>query len=159
MAVEPGPLIFVLDQNLGRHMLGLLRQARICPDERLTSLAELGFAGDKPDEDWMPELGKLGSYVCVTRDGNILNAAVRRDAWLSSGIGIIMLDKKWGHLPISEWARRVLYWWPAMIRRAEGGPAGAAWTVPNRIGEPQEANIRQITGEVPRKKSGGRIGQ
>ncbi len=149
MAVRAAGLIFVLDHNLGVHMLEVLRKAMIWPDEQLTSLAEMGYAGGLPDEEWITHLGKRGGHVAITRDGNILNAAIRREAWRSSGLGLIILDKKWGMLPRREWARHILYWWPAMTQRALEGEPGAAWTVAPRIAEPPDFWIRKVTGRGP----------
>ena len=146
MAGGASGLRFVLDQNLGRHVLGFLRQAEICPADQVTSLEELGYARDLDDEEWIADLGRRGGHIAITRDGNILNAAIRREAWLSSGLGMILLDKKWGGLPRRDWPRHLLYWWPYMTTRAIEGKPGAAWTVSCRISEPPQGWIRQVTG-------------
>lgn len=52
MAGEAGGLTFVLDQNFGARTLDVLKLARLAPVGRITSLTELGFAADAPDEDW-----------------------------------------------------------------------------------------------------------
>ena len=104
----PGGLTFVLDENLGG-VLELLRGARVRPEGMITNLEELGFPAGANDEDWMPELGKRGSFVAITRGGEILNAAVRRNAFRSSGIRLLMLDKKWGLLPIRDLVRALFY--------------------------------------------------
>jgi len=121
--------------------------ARVCPDEQLTSLAELGYAGDMADEDWITALGARSGHVAITRDGNILNAVVRRSAWRASGLGLIILDKKWGSLPRREWARHMLYWWPVMTARVLQGAAGAAFTVAPRIQEPPANWMREVSGD------------
>jgi hypothetical protein len=128
-------------------MLAVSRIAGVCPEDQLTSLPELGYAGDMPDEEWMAALGAKGGDVAVTRDGNILNAAVRRSAWRSSGLGMIILDKKWGSLPRRDWARHILYWWPVMTARVLQGPAGNSFTVAPKIQEPPSTWIRIISGD------------
>ena len=127
-------------------MLAYLRQSEVCPADQVTSLEELGYARDLADEEWIQDLGGKGGHIAVTRDGNILNAAVRRDVWLSSGLGLILLDKKWGGLPRREWLRHLIYWWPYMTKRALDGRPGGAWTVSCRIAEPPKEWIRPVTG-------------
>ena len=136
----------MLDQNLGRVVLGFLRQSEVWPPDKLTSLSELGYASDLDDEKWIADLGRKGGYIAVTRDGNVLNAAIRREAWLTSGLGMILLDKKWGGLPRRDWPRHLLYWWPYMTARALEGKPGSAWTVSCRIADPPKEWIRQVTG-------------
>ena len=129
---------------MGAPLLGLLRQARVCPPGQLTSLEELGFAGDLADETWMTALGERGANVVITRDGNILNAEIRRRAWQQSGIGLIVLDKKWGGLTTRDLSRYLLYWWPVMTGRTIQGGASTAWTVAGRIHEPLADWMRPI---------------
>jgi hypothetical protein len=131
-------------------MLGVLRAAKMHPEAELTSLAELGFPGEAPDEQWMSDLGNRGGHIVITRDGNILNAALRRSAWEASGLGLIILDKQWAMLPIREWARHMLYWWPHATRRALDGEPGSAWTVKPRISEPPAEWIRRVTAGRPK---------
>ena len=151
MAVDAaGGLTFVLDENLGAGVLNILRLARVQPVGRLTSLEELGFVMGGPDEDWLLKLGKLGGHVAVTRDGEILNAAVRRDAWQASGVRILLLDKKWGLMPLRDIVRALLYWWPLMVRYAQAGAPGTAWTISHKVHEPPETGIRLVTGGGPK---------
>lgn len=150
MAVDPAPeLTFVLDQNLGGSMIEILRLAKARPVGRITTLSELGYPGDADDEDWMADLGGRGDYVAVTRDSKILNEAVRRAAWRSSGIRILLLKDDWGRLPIRELARALLYWWPRMVLHADAGTPGTAWSVAYRVYEPPQDAIRLITGTGP----------
>ena len=153
MAHGAARLIFVLDQNLGRHVLEFLRASEVCPADQVTSLEELGYARDLADEEWIAKLGQLGHHVAVTRDGNILNATLRREAWLASGLGLMLLDKRWGMLPRREWPRHLLYWWPHMIAVASAGKKGGAWTVACRIPEPLKEWIRPVTGPPIIKRS------
>lgn len=150
MAVDASDgLTFVLDENLGG-ALSILRMARVQPEGKLSSLEELGFPAGTADEDWISELGQRGNFVVVTRDGEILNAAVRRDAWRASRVRLLLLDKKWGLMPIREIVRALLYWWPLMVRYAQAGAPGTAWTVSHKIQEPLETGIRLITGAGPK---------
>lgn len=122
----PGGLTFVLDENLGRGVLNILRMARVQPLGMLTSLEELGFPAGRDDADWILDLGRRGNFVAITRDGEILNAAARRDAWRASGVRLLLLDKKWGLMPLGEIVRSLLYWWPLMVHYAEAGTPGTA---------------------------------
>jgi hypothetical protein len=73
----------------------------------------------------------------VTRDGEILRASVRLDAWRSSALTLLLLDGRWGQLIIPDMARSLMYWWPLMVARAEAAKAGTAWTVPHRVPAPR----------------------
>jgi PIN like domain len=141
-------LTFVLDENLGS-ALPILRMARVQPEGMLTSLGELGFPPGTLDEVWISELGRSGNFVVITRDGEILNATVRRDAWRASGVRLLLLDKKWGLMPIRDVMRALFYWWPMMVRYAEAGAPGTAWTVTHKVQEPPETGIRLVTGPGP----------
>jgi hypothetical protein len=151
MAVDAsGGLTFVLDENLGGNVLSILRMARVQPEGMLTSLEELGFSAGDADEDWISALGQRGNFVAITRDGEILNAAVRRDAWRASGVRLLLLDKKWGLMPIRDIVRSLLYWWPMMVHYAQAGAPGTAWTVSHKVQEPPETGIRLVTGMRPK---------
>lgn len=143
MAGEASGLTFVLDENLGPRTLELLRLAKMAPVGRVTSLVELGFAPESPDEEWMPALGARGRHVAVTRDGEILRASVRLEAWRGSGLTLLILDGRWGHLPIAEMTRALVYWWPHMVAHAEASMPGTAWTVPHKV-PPPEKDIRLV---------------
>lgn len=138
MAGASGSLTFVLDQNFGPSTLQLLRHARVEPVSRITSLAELGYPANADDEDWMPQLGKRGHHVVVTRDGAILQAAIRVNAWERSGLTLLLLDGQWGQLPFRELSRALLYWWPIMVEQSEAAKPGTAWTVPHGVPNPSK---------------------
>ena len=127
-------MIFVLDQNLGRIVLAFL-SIRGLPARKLTSLSELGYAIYPTTRNGSLDLGRKSGYIAVTRDGNVLNAAIRREAWLTSGPGMILLDKKWGGFRARLAAPSSL-WWPYMTARALEGKPGSAWTVSCRIAYP-----------------------
>ena len=137
-------LTFVLDQNFGAPMLQMLRNAKVEPVGLITSLDELGYPPDAPDEAWMPALGKQGSHAVVTRDGEILRASVRLAAWQTSGLTLLILDGHWGQLPLRELSRSLLYWWPIMVRQADATKGGVAWTVPHGVPPPGK-EIRLVT--------------
>ena len=91
-----GGLTFALDRNLGPNILRILQLAKTSPVGRITSLEEMGIPADALDETWLGELGKRGRFAAVTRDGDILNAVVRRSAWRSSGVSLLLLDRREG---------------------------------------------------------------
>jgi hypothetical protein len=144
MAGEASGLTYVLDENLGPRTLELLRLAKMPPVGRITSLAGLGFASGVSDEEWMPALGTRGRHVAITRDGEILRASVRLEAWRTSGITLMILDGRWGQLSIAEIARGLIYWWPYMTEAAEAAAVGSAWTVPHNVPAPPR-RIRLVT--------------
>jgi hypothetical protein len=137
-------LTFVLDHNLGKNVLQILRLAKVQPEGLITSLEEMGIPGETPDEAWLMALRQKGGCVAVTRDGEILNAAVRRAAWRASGVSLLLLDKKWGLVPIKEIARTLLFWWPHMVEHAYAGVAGSAWTVSPNIPAAPSKGIRLV---------------
>jgi hypothetical protein len=105
-----------------------MRALRAPGAPQIHDVRELGLHG-MADEVLMIELGKLGYAGFVTRDSRILNAAIRRDAWLHSGLTLFVLDGKWGSLLLFEQARRLIWCWPELIKRQTEGPQGAAWKV------------------------------
>lgn len=131
----PDGLTYVLDQNFSEQMLQLLRLAKAEPVDRITSLRELGFAGDATDEQWLSELGRKGGFCVVTRDGAILQVSIERRAWSAAGVSLLVLDKQWGQQPRRELSRRLLYWWPHMVSHAEAGRPGSARRFSSRRGE------------------------
>ena len=97
MAVHSTELTFVLDENLGGpHISEILRIGKSRPEGRITDLQALGIKRGTDDEVWMPELGAQGAFVIVTRDGNILRAAIRREAWKGTGLRLMLLGGDWG---------------------------------------------------------------
>lgn len=147
MAGETGGLTFVFDQNFGEKTVDLLRLGRMPPVGRITTLTELGYAADAPDEEWMPQLGAKGPHAVITRDGEILRASVRLDAWKASGLTLLLLDGRWGQLPIHDLTRALVYWWPLMVQQATAAKPGTAWTVPHAVPAPPKG-IRLVTPQV-----------
>lgn len=147
MAGEAGGLTFVFDQNFGEKTVELLRLGRMRPVDRITTLTELGYAADAPDEEWMPRLGARGQHAVITRDGEILRASVRLDAWKASGLTLLLLDGRWGQLPLHELTRALIYWWPLMVEQAAAAKPGTAWTVPHVVPAPPKG-IRLVTPQV-----------
>jgi hypothetical protein len=146
MAVDAaGGLTFVFDENLGG-ILEIMRMARVHPVGMLTNLHELGFRPGTPDEVWISDLGERGGHVVVTRDGRILNAAVRREAWRASGIRLLLLDGKWGQMPIRDIVRALFYWWPLMVQYAQAGSPGTVWKVSRNVPEPAQSGIQLVGG-------------
>ena len=143
---QAGSLTYVLDHNFGSNVLRVLQESGVRPNGRITSLAELGFPGDTPDEDWISDLGKRGGHVAISRDGDILNVAVQRKAWQAEKLSMLLLDKKWGLLPLREIVRSLLYWWPHMTRYSAASKPGTAWTVSHKVPEPDVKGIRLVTG-------------
>jgi hypothetical protein len=151
MAVEESSLTFVFDQNIGPRTVELLQLSRLQPVGRIKTLTELGFASDAPDEAWMPELGAAGRYAVVTRDGEILRASIRLNAWRASGLILLLLDGHWGQLPIHDLNRALVFWWPLMVQQASASRLGTAWTVPHKVPPPSKA-IRLVTPQVAEQR-------
>lgn len=121
-------MTFCLDESLGVPLAGVLRQLRAPGAPGIHHMRELGYSGTS-DEVWLAALPKADVHAVVTKDSRILNATVRRDVWRDAGLSLFVLDGKWGNLRLFEQARRLIWWWPAIVARAEAGPRGAAWRV------------------------------
>jgi hypothetical protein len=147
MASETGSLTFVFDQNFGEKTVDLLRLGKMLPVGRITTLTQLGYAADALDEEWMPQLGAKGPHAVVTRDGEILRASVRLDAWKASGLTLLLLDGRWGQLPFHDLTRALIYWWPLMVEQATAAKLGTAWTVPHTV-PASPKGIRLVTPQV-----------
>lgn len=96
----PSELIFVCDENLGG-LAAVLKVARIKPTGAIFSLREVGYGHASKDVDWMAALGAKGNHVVVTRDSAILSVAAQSAAWRNSGLRLMILDRKWGNLPVA----------------------------------------------------------
>ncbi len=159
MARKSG-LTFVLDQNLGAPLLQMLRLARMEPVGHITSLMELGYAPDADDEDWMPHLGQRGPHVAVTRDGDILRAAIRLEAWRRSGLTLLLLDGQWGQLPLPRPEPDLGLLVAAHGRAGRGGEAGDGMDSSARgscAREGYTARHAAVTEDVPRTRERRRI--
>jgi hypothetical protein len=125
--VAAGGVGFCFDEACGRQIAGVLRTLRAPGGPIIQDVREIGLGG-VADEILMMELRHLGFVAMVTRDSRILNAAIRRDAWLRSGLSLFVLDGKWGALSLFEQGRRIIWWWPSLVTHA-GEMPGAAWQV------------------------------
>ena len=145
MALAPGDLTFVLDENLGGpHIPEVLRIGKARPEGRITNLKAVGIERGMHDEDWMPKLGAMGSFAVVTRDGAILRAAIRREAWKGTGLRLMLLGGKWGQMSRRELIRGIVYWWPHIVGYAEAAAPGTAWSVSPTVPEPPASGIRLV---------------
>jgi len=115
-----------LDESLRRRLAGILRELRAPGLPAITDFRELGLDG-VTDEVLLAELGKQKFAALVTFDSAMLSASVRRNVWRLSGVSVFMTEGKWGNLLLFEKARRLIWWWPAIIDQARSGPQGGAW--------------------------------
>lgn len=133
---------FCIDEACGRPIADILRTLRAPIGPDIHDVREIGLGG-VADDILMIELGKREFIAFVTRDSRILNAAIRRDAWLHSGLTLFVLDGKWGSFSLFEQARRMIWWWPSWVARSAEAPQGAAWRV-----APDPPKITRIFGEL-----------
>ena len=94
----------------------------------------------------MGELRRHGVDVVVWKDSRVLAASIRRDAWRSSSLTLLILDGRWGNLKLFAQARLLIWWWPEFVRLAQVGPQGAAWMIPPT---PREGDAVRILAEIP----------
>ena len=111
-----------LDENCGRQIAPVLRALRAVPHPDIHDAREIDLGGTS-DQVLMITLGQRGYAALITRDSSILRAALHRDAWRQSGLSLFVLDKKWGNLSLFEQARRLIWWWPELVRRSGDGEA------------------------------------
>jgi hypothetical protein len=137
--VETGRVGICLDESTGRGFLGILRILR-APGPRIQDVWELGLDGTS-DEVLLSELSKRGFAALVARDTSMLSASVRRDVWRSSGVSVFMCDGKWGNLSHFEIGRRLIWYWPAIVRQVHEGPQGGAWRISAEL---REDGIRRV---------------
>ena len=123
---------FCLDESMGRKLAAILRDLRAPAAPAIHDLRDLGLSG-VTDEVLMGELTRRGIGAMVTRDSAILRATVRRDVWKVTGIGLFILEGKWGNLRLFDQGRSLLWWWPHLVTQLHSGPAGAAWKVPTEF--------------------------
>jgi hypothetical protein len=125
---QTGRVAFYLDESMGRPLAGLLRAIRAPGSPQIHDLRDLGLSGTA-DEEWMPKLAEWGTQGVITKDSSILRASIRRDVWRSAQLTVFVLNRQWGNLRLFEQTRALIWWWPAIVERASGGPAGAAWEI------------------------------
>lgn len=124
----PSRVGFCIDEALGKTLAPVLRQLRAPGAPMIRDVWDEGLVGTS-DEVLMSTLGKRDFVALVTRDSRMLSAAARRAAWRSSGVSVFMADGKWGNLSPFEQARRLLWWWPAIVQQGQAGPQGGAWRI------------------------------
>jgi hypothetical protein len=112
-----------VDEAAGRSFAAALRRWRAPGAPGIHDVWELDLQGVS-DEVLLSELAKRNFAALLTRDSSILAASVRRDVWRYSLLSVFMFDGKWGNLPLFELARRLVWYWPAIVQQANEGPQG-----------------------------------
>lgn len=103
-------LTFFLDHQIGRYVVAqALRDAGAHVEVHLDH-----FPGDKPDPDWIPEVGRR-EWVLITKDRNIRRNPLERAAYESAKLrGFIVTGKDMDGKELAELLVRSL---PGMVRR------------------------------------------
>lgn len=103
-------LTFFLDHQIGRYVVAeALRAAGARVEVHLDH-----FPGDKPDTEWIPEVGKRG-WVLITKDQNIRRNPLERAAYESAKLrGFILTGKDMDGKELAELLVRSL---PGIVRR------------------------------------------
>jgi hypothetical protein len=123
-----GRLAVCIDECLGVKIAPVLRELRAPGSPHIHHLRDLNLAGVS-DETLFHELEARNFAAMVTKDSAILAASVRRDAWRATGMSLFVLHGHWGNLPLFEQARRLIWWWPEIIRQTDQGSTQAAWII------------------------------
>jgi len=132
--VEAGRVGICLDEATGRGFVEVLRILRSPGMPAVQDVWELGLQG-ATDEVLLSELSKRGLAALLTRDTSMLSASVRRDVWRVSGISVFMCDGRWGNLSLFEIGRRLVWYWPAIVRQVHAGPQGGARRISSELRE------------------------
>jgi len=103
-------LTFFLDHQIGRYVVAAaLRAAGARIEVHLDY-----FPGDKPDTEWIPEVGKR-DWVLITRDQNIRRNPLERAAYESAKLRDFILTGK--DMDGKELAELLVRFLPGMVRR------------------------------------------
>jgi hypothetical protein len=138
--VRAGRLGICLDEATGRGIAEILRRFRAPGSPDIHDVWELGLNGVS-DEVLLFELGKREFAALLTRDNRMLSASVRRDVWRASGISIFMCEGRWGSLLLFEIVRRLIWYWPIIVRQVQEGPQGGAWRLSTELRESGMARV------------------
>jgi hypothetical protein len=138
--VQAGRVGICLDEAVGPDIAGILRRLRAPGNPDIVDVWELGLAGVS-DEVLLFELGKRGFAALLTRNSRMLSASVRRDVWRTSGISVFVCEGRWGSLPLFEIVRRLLWYWPIIVRQVQEGPQGGAWRLSTELRESGLARV------------------
>lgn len=103
-------LTFFLDHQIGRYVVAeALRAASAHVEVHLDH-----FPGDKPDLEWIPEVGKR-DWVLITKDQGIRRNPLERAAYEAARLrGFVVTGKDMGGKEVADLRVRCL---PAMARR------------------------------------------
>lgn len=126
--VAAGRVGICLDEATGRGFAEVLRILRAPGTPDVQDVWELGLQG-ATDEVLLSEQSKRSFAALLTRDTSMLSASVRRDMWRVSGMSVFMCDGRWGNLSLFEIGRRLVWYWPAIVRQVHEGPQGGAWRI------------------------------
>jgi hypothetical protein len=138
--VETRRVGICLDEATGRGFTEVLRTLRAPGLPDIHDVWDLGLPGTT-DEVLLSELGKRRIAALLTRDSSMLSASVRRDVWRVSGVSVFMCEGKWGTLKLFEIARRLIWYWPAIMQQVHEGPQGGAWRISSEL---RDNGIRRV---------------
>lgn len=115
-------LTFFLDHQIGRYIVAqALRAAGAKIEVHLDH-----FAGDKPDAEWISDVGERG-WVLITKDQNIRRNPLERRAYEAARLrGFIVTGKDMGGKELADLLVRCL---PGMTRRAAGRTGPLLYTI------------------------------
>ena len=138
--VQAGRVGICLDEAVGRGIADILRRWRAPGSPDIVDVWDLGLEGVS-DEVLLSGLGKRGFAALLTRDNSMLSASVRRAVWRASGVSVFMCEGRRGSLLLFEIARRLIWYWPIVIRQVQEGPQGGAWRLSTELRESWMARV------------------
>lgn len=121
-AARLASLTFFLDHQIGRYQVAeALRSAGANVEVHLDR-----FAGDTPDMEWIPEVGRRG-WVLITKDQNIRRNPLERAAYVAARLrGFVVTGKD---MNAQELGSLLVLCLPGMVRRAAGRPGPFLFTI------------------------------
>ena len=119
---------FFLDNCLAvRHARAL--HAIIEPDGHSVVHLRDKFAANKPDVEWLRELGREGGWIVISGDVRIVRSAHERAAWHESGLSVFFLKPGWTNIPPLEQHAKLAHSLQQILTTAERAKPGSGFTV------------------------------
>lgn len=87
------------------------------------------FAADKPDVEWLRELGREGGWIVISGDVRIVRSAHERAAWHASGLTVFFLKPGWTNIPPLEQHAKLAHSLQQILATAERAKPGSGFTV------------------------------
>jgi hypothetical protein len=120
---------FMLDNNLSPRLARALNALTENDGDSVDHLRSRGLDAE-PDEVYISELAKEGSWVVVTCDTSMARKPHEVKAWIDSGLVFVMLKHGWIALDFWKKAWKLIRIWPEIRAKAKRARPGTGISVP-----------------------------